>query len=290
MRAEIPSPRSRTLSGGLSSALGDSLVNDILPALRERHGVGRASEGDRVTIPSRPRAPVADVPSDIPSAADYAAIGAALVASDPVMWERTKRDVLARLPQRSDLRAAVRANLFVPAARRLGSAWSADEASFVDVTIGMARLQELMDAVPGAPRNGGGPRVLLAPTPGDTHVFGLMLLAEELREGGFSVEVMARSNAAAVGRAVAARRADVLGIGVSVARHAGRAAMLVRAARRTAQTSDVRAPLVVAGGAAAEGCTPILLAAGVDAVVPQGTDVATWLSGLLRPSYNAMSN
>ena len=176
-------------------------------------------------------------------------------------------------------RAALRTQVIAPAVARLGTAWTDDEASFVDVTIGTARLTDALDRLPGRCRDGDGARVVLTPLPGDGHVLSLLLLAESLREGGFAVEVMARPSAAAVGRAVGGR-ADVLGIGVSVARHAGRSAMLVRAVRGAARGAPM--PLVIAGGCAAADGAALLRASGVDEVMTGGSDPVAWLKGHLE--------
>ena len=191
-------------------------------------------------------------------------------------WREAAYDLLSDPPPGG--RAGLRNAWLIPAARRLGEAWSDDTASFADVTIGMGRLQWLLDGAPDAPRDGAGPRVLLAPTPGDGHVFGLALLAEELREGGFSVELHTQPTVGGVARAVALRPVAVLGIGVSVTRHAGRAAALVRAGRRGAREGGRPMPLIVAGGPATQASEALLRSAGVDAILDASEPPSDWLA------------
>ena len=302
---------------GRPVSITESLLVDVLPALHERHGLGvrpagggePASRGrgrgegggargpartitaandrgngrvgdpgdDRRAAPPRASADREPVAGDWPH--DEAAFDTALCAGNADPWDREVA-TLERAMRAGELcRRTLRERVVAPAAMRLGAAWATDGASLVDVTIGTARLMEALARLPRAPRDGTGARVVLAPIPGDGHVLGLCLLAEVLREGGFAVEVMARPSAAAVGRAVGGR-ADVLGIGVPVARHAGRAAMLVRAVR--AATRGGPMPLVIAGGGAARECAALLGSAGVDEVLTGATDVAGWLTEKLE--------
>ena len=82
--------------------------------------------------------------------------------------------------------------LFAPTARRLGEMWVADLCDFTQVTIGVGRLQQLLrefsrsfrvdlgDWEPGR-------RALLAPTPGEQHSFGMLIVGEFLRRAGWDV-------------------------------------------------------------------------------------------------------
>ncbi len=83
-------------------------------------------------------------------------------------------------------------DLLAPAAHHLGTLWETDEASFTDVTIGLTHLQQLVREL--APTfeldqrfGGSGHRAVLAPAPGDQHVFGLILLEEFFRRAGWDV-------------------------------------------------------------------------------------------------------
>ncbi len=76
-----------------------------------------------------------------------------------------------------------------PAARFLGVLWERDECDFVDVSLGLGRLQTLLavfnctHAVPALDRRR---TVLLATMPKDPHVFGLSMVAKFLRSGGWT--------------------------------------------------------------------------------------------------------
>ncbi len=87
---------------------------------------------------------------------------------------------------------AVYLDLLAPAARRLGTLWEDDSLSFVDVTIGLLRLHQILRALgpdfraQAAPERQGR-RALLAPAPGEQHSFGLAMVTEFFRRAGWSV-------------------------------------------------------------------------------------------------------
>jgi methanogenic corrinoid protein MtbC1 len=84
-------------------------------------------------------------------------------------------------------------DLLAPVARRLGEMWEADACDFATVTMGLCALQQVVlnsgrrfsDAPPH--RHQDGRRALLAPTPGETHTFGLVIVAEFFRRAGWEV-------------------------------------------------------------------------------------------------------
>ena len=83
-------------------------------------------------------------------------------------------------------------DLLAPTARRLGEFWKQDRCSFMDVTIGLGRLQQLMRELSRTFRIDGGSleqgrRVLLVPTSGEQHNFGLLMVGEFLRRAGWDV-------------------------------------------------------------------------------------------------------
>lgn len=82
--------------------------------------------------------------------------------------------------------------LLAPAARELGWLWEQDRADFVQVTVGLCRLHEVLRGMSrtlridrAAPERGHS--VLLVPTPGEQHTFGLMIVAEFFRRAGWEV-------------------------------------------------------------------------------------------------------
>jgi MerR family transcriptional regulator, light-induced transcriptional regulator len=83
-------------------------------------------------------------------------------------------------------------DLLAPCARHLGELWEADLCDFVDVTLGLAHLQQLLRDIsppePEAPEfSDDSRRVLLAPAPGESHTFGISMVEQFFRMAGWDV-------------------------------------------------------------------------------------------------------
>jgi MerR family transcriptional regulator, light-induced transcriptional regulator len=133
-------------------------------------------------------------------------------SAQPII-DRAAVDVFAKLIRRQDTTAAdayvsnlrtsgvlmdqIYLELMAPAARALGEMWDDDRADFVEVTLALSRLQRMVQANAGEPLGAQEAdvlapsrySVLLAPTPGETHTFGLTLLGEYFRQGGWDTVV-----------------------------------------------------------------------------------------------------
>lgn len=113
-------------------------------------------------------------------------------------------------------------DLLAPAARRLGVLWEEDLADFSQVTVGLCQLQTLMRDLALAMRPElepkiDAPTVLLVPTPGEQHMFGVLMVAEFFRRGGWQVcSEFPRSHAELI--ALLGRLDPVDSVGLSVAR------------------------------------------------------------------------
>jgi MerR family transcriptional regulator, light-induced transcriptional regulator len=82
--------------------------------------------------------------------------------------------------------------LLAPAARELGDRWVHDSASFVEVTLGVARMHRILREFDGVPEHmwsqrGVGHHALLLPVPGEQHSFGLRLVQEFLLRESWTV-------------------------------------------------------------------------------------------------------
>jgi methanogenic corrinoid protein MtbC1 len=82
--------------------------------------------------------------------------------------------------------------LLAPVARHLGKLWEQDLCDFTEVTIGLGRLhQVLRELSPGFSQplshSGTGRRILLLPSPGEQHTFGLVMVSEFFRHAGWDV-------------------------------------------------------------------------------------------------------
>lgn len=84
-------------------------------------------------------------------------------------------------------------DLLALAARHLGELWEEDLCNFADVTVGVGRLQQVMrDLATGLvtrpPSAGQARRILLLPSPGEQHTFGMVMVGEFFRSAGWDVD------------------------------------------------------------------------------------------------------
>jgi methanogenic corrinoid protein MtbC1 len=183
--------------------LGDLVLDEIVPRLMRLHSeviepinpaLGAPSEGEIVGLAR------IVMTSDIDAAAAY---------------------VLALKARGLDMETLF-LELLEPAARRLGEMWERDECSFVDVTIGVARLQNLLaifNSTNTIPALNEKRSVLLVSTPGEQHSFGVAMLDKFLRAGGWTVHVERPKTPADVGAAVASGWFAVAGLSLSSETH-----------------------------------------------------------------------
>ncbi len=138
-------------------------------------------------------------------------------------------------------------DFFAPAARQLGELWTSDECDFIQVSVGLHRLQSLMDEISsqGSDRSGmraGGGRLLLLAAPGETHEFGVAMVANFFRSDGWRVTA---AGPASVLHQIHARSFDIAGVSLSCTRHLDRVADLLRDMRRLSRNASIR--LIVGG-------------------------------------------
>ncbi|EAQ27794.1 Coenzyme B12-binding protein [Erythrobacter sp. NAP1] len=116
---------------------------------------------------------------------------------------------------------AVFLDLLAPAARRLGEMWEDDEADFLDVTMGLWRLQEVMREIsarapirpPLAPPEAA--RALFAPMPGDQHNFGALMMDEIFARAGWNSRVLTKPLRKELLDALSREPFDVVGLTLS---------------------------------------------------------------------------
>lgn len=138
-------------------------------------------------------------------------------------------------------------DLLAPAARRLGAKWEDDTCDFLAVTEGLGRLQAVTRRLCATMERAAGPtgrRILLMPCPGETHFFGLSILASFFRESGWDVTILGRSDpdpAAILG----AGWYDIVGVSLSCDVHAAALKSIVPVLRRASRNPSL---FVMVGG------------------------------------------
>lgn len=141
------------------------------------------------------------------------------------------------------------ADRYVPlAARLLGEAWVDDTLSFSEVTIGAARLQEIVRAFG---RNLGGSvtiplghRVLMVIPPDEDHTLGAFVAANQFRRYGLWVHLAIGQSVGEIAETVRTQNFDMIGISGAGLRALESVRHLVETVKESCPTS---APVVVGG-------------------------------------------
>jgi MerR family transcriptional regulator, light-induced transcriptional regulator len=111
-------------------------------------------------------------------------------------------------------------NLLAPAARGLGERWEQDLCSFVEVTLGVARMHRMLREFNGIPdhlwgQNGFGRKMLLLPAPGEQHTFGIRLVQEFLMRDSWTVVNRPCKNLDEFAEVLKSEHFDVVGLSLS---------------------------------------------------------------------------
>jgi methanogenic corrinoid protein MtbC1 len=162
--------------------------------------------------------------------------------------------------------------LLAPAARELGKLWERDECDFMQVTVGLCRLHQLLRELAPEFRSEdddrpAGRRILLSTCPGEQHTFGLALVAQFLRRAGWDVWHEFPSNIADIMEVFTHQRFTVVGLSVATEARLDEVAATVRAIR---QASRNRAIGVLVGGPLLVRRPELALPIGADATAADG--------------------
>lgn len=141
-------------------------------------------------------------------------------------------------------------DLLAPAARKLGEMWEQDECDFLDVTMGLWRLQEVMREVAArSPVDFSGLALpysaLFSPMPGDHHNFGTLMLEEVFARGGWRSEALIKPERRELLDRLARQPFDL--VGLTLARDCPSAALtnLIKAVRNVSANPHI---IVLVGG------------------------------------------
>ena len=139
-------------------------------------------------------------------------------------------------------------DLLAPTARHLGKLWETDHCDFVEVTIGLRRLQDIMrrmtpDSQADDARISEAPRALMLPAPGETHEFGVAMVETFFRAAGWRVERGRSDFAEELGR----DWYDVVGFSLSADRHVETLGAAIRLSRARSRNPEI---LILVGGPA----------------------------------------
>ncbi|WP_149778973.1 cobalamin B12-binding domain-containing protein [Roseovarius litoreus] len=161
--------------------------------------------------------------------------------------------------------------IFVPeAARHLGKLWLHDEASFVDVSIGAARLQALLREAEGKGHAKGvdtsiplGQSVLIVIPEFEQHSLGAFVAADQFRRHGLWVHMAIALNPDELVNLVATGRFSMIGVTAASRKTVEKLAGLVEYIRSRTETC----PPVVVGGRAVDEIADVARRTGADFAV-----------------------
>lgn len=143
-------------------------------------------------------------------------------------------------------------DLLAPAARILGERWEDDRADFVEVTLGLWRLQEVVHELASryqgtgeCPQRNTERRILCAVAPGDDHSFGSLMLEDLFRRGGWSTAGVRGASRSELVASVRNCWFDIIALTVSIERDGMVLARLVADLRAASRNPGVS---VMVGG------------------------------------------
>ena len=175
-------------------------------------------------------------------------------------------------------------DLLAPAARRLGTWWDEDACDFVDVTMGLWRCQEIVHAlaalIPGvAPIAGLERRALFSPAPGEQHGFGAVIVEEFFRRDGWQTWSAPALDEDELVALVAGRAFDIVGLTVSVERHAPPLRKSIAAVRRVSRNPAI---IVLVGGRVFTENPDLAAAIGADGTAADGQRAVALANELMQ--------
>lgn len=141
-------------------------------------------------------------------------------------------------------------DLLAPTARLLGEYWEDDRCDFVDVTMGLWRLQEVVHEISGrVPAQRPAPtdrrRALFTPMPGDQHSFGTVVIDDIFRRDGWLTDRLSEPETADLLKRAAEEWFDIIGLTVSCDCHIATLPSVIAALRNVSRNPLV---CVMVGG------------------------------------------
>jgi methanogenic corrinoid protein MtbC1 len=176
-------------------------------------------------------------------------------------------------------------HLLAPTARYLGELWDQDRCDFVDVTIGVARLQEILaffESARQTPIVDDHHRALLITRPEEKHFFGLDMVAKLMRAAGWDVVV--GKGLSAADNILTAKKNWFGVIGITLSGDAGikDVGRTIETIRRTSRNRKIG---VMVGGPAFTGNPDLAVRVGADAVADDGPAAVILAKKLLLEQF-----
>jgi methanogenic corrinoid protein MtbC1 len=257
-------------SGDGHSALLRTIEGEVIPRLILAHrAVPDGNRCDDLASPLRPGS-------------------AAVVELARIILRGSKVEALAYLRGLQTLGMSTETiylELLAPVARHFGVLWEDERSDFVEVTLGLQKLQDLAHQLSEAnldtpaSRSKAGRRALFVALPGEQHVFGAQLVGEFLRRAGWDVWDAPGADEADILSLVGKEWFAVVGFSISTASQLPALTTLIRKVRRVSLNRDVR---IMAGGLPFVGHPERVGKVGADATAIDGRDAVERAEHLLE--------
>jgi methanogenic corrinoid protein MtbC1 len=186
-------------------------------------------------------------------------------------------------------------DLLAPAARRLGELWDDDRCDFVDVTMGLWRLQEVVHELSGSVPTAGyatypAHRALFASLAGDHHSFGTVVIDEMFCASGWITDRLNEATTEDLLERVRTEAFDLVGLTITCDCHIAPLPSIVRAVRASSRNPRI---CVMVGGRVFAQNADLAGAVGADGTAPDAR-VAVRVAGALvdavaREAVSAMT-
>ena len=179
---------------------------------------------------------------------------------------------------------SIMVDLLAPTARLLGEYWEDDRCDFIDVTMGLWRLQEVVYEIAcRAPADrmsaAGGHRVLFASMPGDQHSFGTVVIDELFRRGGWVTDRMSDAETPDLLKRVSDEWFDVVGLTISCDCHIANLGPIIVALRNVSKNSRV---CIMVGGRVFSANPDLAVQVGADGTARDAKLALKVAGGLVR--------
>jgi len=227
----IPKPRQRAadVSGSLLTKVIEA---EIIPRLLLAHKTPAARSALTDDVPSDTEGTQADI-------IDSESFAELVLASE--LHEIVER--VDRLLRHGVPLERIFLDLLAPVARRLGEFWEEDRCTFADVTLGLARLHQVLHEIGrrecGLNVIGAKRRAYFVPSPGEQHTFGLSMLEEFFLHAGWETASDYSASATMIIETAATQRLDVIGFSVGCKEFLEPLYDLIRRARIASRNPNV---------------------------------------------------
>lgn len=179
--------------------------------------------------------------------------------------------------------------LLAPAARQLGKNWEDDSQDFVDVTMGLWRIQEILRElsarVPPKVRQTGQPRsALFSAVPGEQHSFGTLMISDCFERAGWHVDALIEPSQSELNVKCAEQFFDLVGLTVTADSTSAALRSLVSTIRSISRNPDV---CVMLGGRFINEHTDLVEASGADATAADAVSAVVVANEVTRVKMDA---